>query len=227
MISRGKLEQMRNLFLALVLANLLFLAWHTWIDPSQPAPPATGSGDLAVFGAGADSESAPAGSPLDPAAGACLRMGPLPGSAASQQARELLAARGIEAAPVAVDTQQWLGHWVQIDGFASVADAAAAHQRLIDAGLADAYLMQDGLEPLISLGVFRERERADRLAETARSLGFDVRINDRYRPAVEQWLLIRARPGQTLGAADLSIPGDRILRTENVPCSEDYATAAD
>lgn len=218
---------MRNLFLALVLANLMFLAWHTWIDPSQPAPALTGPGELTVFGAGADTAPAPGVSPPSPAAGACLRMGPLPGSAASQQARELLASRGIDAVPVAVDTEQWLGHWVQIDGFSSVPDAEVARQRLIDAGLADAYLMQDGLDPLISLGVFRERERADRLAETARSLGFNARISDRYRPAVEQWLLVRARAGQTLGTADLSIPGDRIMRTENVPCSSDSAAVTD
>lgn len=218
---------MRNLFLALVLANLLFLAWHVWIDPSQPAEPVTMPGELTLFGAGKDTESAAAGSPPEPSAGACLRMGPLPGSAASQQARELLAARGIDAVPVAVDTEQWLGHWVQIDGFSSVPDAEMARQRLIDAGLADAYLMQDGLDPLISLGVFRERERADRLAETATSLGFSPRISDRYRPAVEQWLLVRARPGQTLSAADLSIPGDRIMRTENTPCGGDSGTVAD
>jgi hypothetical protein len=218
---------MRNLFLALILANLLFVAWHVWIDPSQPAPPVTGPGDLAVFGAAAGSGEAGTGSSVSQGVSTCLRLGPLPSNTAAQQARELLAARGIDADPVDRDTQQWLGHWVQIDGFLSVPAAESARQRLIEGGLADAYLMQDGTGPTISLGVFRDQARADRMAETAQTLGFDVRISDRYRPTVEQWLLIRPRAGQTLGAADLSIAGDRIMRTENASCGEDSAAVAD
>lgn len=216
---------MRNIFLALILANLLLLAWHVWIDPSPPASPTTGPGDLAVFGAG--SAQAPAGSSSGAAVGACFQMGPLPDYAAAQQARKQLASRGVEAAPIARDTQQWLGHWVQIDGFSSTPDAETARQQLIAGGLVDAYLMQDGPEPMISLGVFRDRERADTLAGTARTLGFDVRIRDRYRPAVEHWLLIRPRAGQALGPADISIVGARILRTESALCSVDPSAGSD
>ena len=96
--------------------------------------------------------------------------------------------------------------------------AETARQRLVAGGLADAYLMQDGAEPMISLGVFRDRSRADRVASAARTLGFMVTMRDRYRPAVEQWLLIRPRPDQAPEMADLSLAGDRIMRTESAPC---------
>ena len=196
------------------------------LDRPVPAPsPVSGPDDLAVFGAGPGQRPGPQLG--NQPAGTCLQIGPLPTNAAAQQARELLAARGVDAVPVARETQQWLGHWVQIDGFSSVAAAETAHQRLIAGGLADAYLMQDGAEPMISLGVFREKDRAERVAERARTLGFDVMMRDRYRPVVEQWLLIRPPAGQALGAADLSIAGDRIMRTENVPCGVDSGAGTD
>ena len=221
---------MRNVFLTLILANLLLLAWQIWVDPAPPAPSVAGSNGLVLFGVGAGrtpggplaSQTGAAmpvpGIPTVPAPGTCLRVGPLPSAAAAQQAGQRLAQRGIEAIPMALDTQLWLGHWVQIGGFASVTVAETARQRLVAGGLADAYLMHDGTQPVISLGVFRERSRADRVASAARSLGFEVSMRDRYRPTVEQWLLLRPRPDQTPGLADLSLVVDRILRIESAPC---------
>ena len=211
---------MRNVFLTLILANLLLLAWQIWVDPSPPAPSVSGQSALVLFGL--DSQSgAPTPGLAAPAAapsGNCLRLGPMASVAASQQALEQLAVRGIDATAIARDTQVWIGHWVQIAGFTSVPDAEAARQRLVAGGLADAYLMQDGPQPMLSLGVFRDRGRADRVAIAAQRLGFQAGMRDRYRPTLEQWLLIHPRPNQTLGTADLSLSGDRIMRTEGSPC---------
>jgi hypothetical protein len=220
----------RNVFLTLVLANLLLLAWQFWVEPGPAAPAVPGPNDLVLFDAapgptpGPPLASRPGGSASEPGmlatapAGTCWRVGPLPDVAAAQQASQRLTARGIDATAIARDSQLWLGHWVQIGGFPSVAAAESARQRLVAGGLADAYLMQDGAEPMISLGVFRDRGRADRVAGEARTLGFEVSIRDRYRPAVEQWLLIRPRPGRAPELADLSQAGDRIMRTESAPC---------
>jgi hypothetical protein len=227
---------MRNLFMTLVLANLLLLAWQFWIDPSPPGPEVPGDQlgtGLALYGSAAS--SGPTGSRPEPArppvpsaaapsllpaadARSCLRVGPLPTEAAAQQAGAVLSRQGIDAAPFARDAQLWLGHWVQIPGFTSVADAEAARQRLVAGGIPDAYLMQDGPQPIISLGVFRERSRADRVAAGARELGFGVSIRDRYRPTVEQWLLVRLATGQALSPEALELTGDRIMRTEPVSC---------
>jgi len=215
---------MRNLFLALILANALFLAWHAWIEPSQPIPPKAQRGELAVFRP-ASGVTAGAASPAQ-GGDTCLRLGPLATNAAAQQVRDHLAARGIDAVPFALETEQWLGHWVHISGFSSPSDAENARQRLVEGGLSDAYLMQEGPEAIISLGVFRDRSRADRLVGMAQNLGFEVQITDRFRPAVEQWLLIRPRVGQTVGSADLSIAGDRIMRAESVACGADAPSDA-
>ncbi len=226
---------MCNLFLSLVLANLLLAAWQLWVEPLPPVPVI--GDDLALFGNGtgpvprsAPGQAAPAVASdvaaAAVAAGACFRLGPLPDSTAAQQAARSLADRGIDATPIARDAQLWLGHWVQISGFESVAAAENARERLVTGGIADALLMQDGPQPMISLGVFRDRNRADRVASAARQLGFAVAMRDRYRPGVEQWLLVEPRSGQTLAPADLSLPGDRIMRAEPAPCLETGGAAA-
>lgn len=222
---------MRNLFLALLLANLLLVAWQIWVDPAPPSGPTEQSNRLMLF----DFETVPkvpeaTASPGQPqlagtaevsvaAPGACMGLGPLVDLAASRQAGKQLAARGIDAIPMARDTQAWLGHWAQIGGFSSIPEAETARQRLIAGGLADAYLMQDGVQPMLSLGVFQELARAQRVASVARGLGFEVGIRDRYRPTVEQWLLIQPRPNQRLEPADLGLAGDRIMRVERLACA--------
>ena len=218
---------MRNLFLMLVLANVFLLAWHFWVDPVPAVPPGAAPPGLTVFSQPvarpATAPGRPASLPVSPTASAapvseCLRVGPWSDGAAAQQAGERLAARGVQAVQIARDAQLWLGHWVQINGFESAAAAEAARQRLVAGGLADAYLMQDGARPMLSLGVFRERGRADQVAATARRLGYEVDMRDRYRPAVEQWLLIRPRVEQQLKPVDLRLGDDRILRLESTPC---------
>ena len=221
---------MRNVVLTLVLANLLLLAWQYWVDPAPAKPSAPGTGSLVLFGSEIDgSPGETAASPSGTAKagrgigagrppGKCLGLGPVADAAAAQQAGAQLAARGIDATPIARKTQVWLGHWVQIPGFASLPDAEAARQRLVAGGVVDAYLMQDGAQPMLSLGVFRDRGRADRVARLAGSLGFQAAIRNRYRPTVEQWLLISPRPDQMLEPSDLSLVGDRIMRSEAIPC---------
>jgi len=220
---------MRNLFLSLVLANLLLLAWQFWVAPSSPEPASSDDGGLALFRDGnapivtsAPGQAAPAALP----AGTCFRLGPLPDSLAAQQAARRLADQGIDATPIARDVQLWLGHWVQISGFDAVPAAEAARERLVAGGISDALLMQDGPRPMISLGVFRDRNGADRVATAARKLGFEVSLRNRYRPGVEQWLLVRPRAGQTFQPAELSLAGDRIMRAEPAPCGDAGGDAA-
>ena len=216
---------MRNVLLTLLLANLLLVAWQIWIEPAPASVQGEQPNRLILFSLDADPRApeAPTSQGQPPLAGTaeatCLGLGPLVDLAASRQAGKQLAARGVDAVPIARDTQAWIGHWVQIGGFSSLPDAEMARQRLIAGGLADTYLMQDGARPLLSLGVFQELARAERVAGVARGLGFDVGMRDRYRSTVEQWLLIQPRPNQRLEPADLSLAGDRIMRVERMACA--------
>jgi hypothetical protein len=226
----------RNLFLVLLLANLLLLAWNRWVVPpprlagatvagsprQREAPPAAAAPAPqanAVVAAPQPQAPAPpvAAAPAGPG-DTCVQVGPLPAAEAAAELGRSLASRGIPAATIARDTQVWVGNWIQIGGFASPAAADEARRRLVDGGLADAYLMQEGPEPVISLGVFREKERADRVAAIARGLGFDPVSTNRYRPAVEYWLMARIPVAGASSRDGLPLPRSGLLRVEPVEC---------
>lgn len=219
---------MRNLFLALLLANLLLFAWSRWVTPVAPPPtparvpalvdarPAPGS-PAAANAAATPAAVATAGPPATD--GDCVQIGPLPAAAAASELARSLAPRGVVATPFAREGQAWMGNWVQLRGFASAEAAETARQQLVAGGLADAYVMQEGGEALISLGVFRDREGAERVSAVARRLGFQPLATDRYRPAVEYWLRARVPPGSGLARGTLALPGTRILRVEAIGCA--------
>lgn len=208
---------MRNFFLILLLANLLLLAWLFWVDPEPPvAMQATGANELAIYGQ--PSSRAAAGSDSGDESTHCIYIGPVSDLDAAQQLAGALAKRGVEARPVTREGRVWLGHWVQIQGFADKEVAETARRRLLGAGLPDAYVMQDGPVTIISLGVFREQGRAERVIEAARQAGFTAVMKERVRAAAEYWLVSALANGQPAALKDLAVGYDRILRAETAPC---------
>jgi hypothetical protein len=226
----------RNLFLILLLANILLLAWNRWVLPLTPQSPVLPGAGLAIYpapeapsraatGPGVRSVPEPPGpgtlgEVVDPA---CVQIGPLPAAEAAAELARSLGEQAIAARTVARDTQVWVGNWIQIGGFATQEDAAQARSMLVAGGLTDALLMQEGAEPIISLGVFREKERADRVVEIARRLGYRPISTNRYRPTVEYWLLARLPGGAISGGAALPLPRPGILRVESVQCPAEDA----
>lgn len=240
---------MRNLFLALLLANLLLLAWQWWIEPSSPpealpvegpqldleGKPAGGAAGMAQAAAGTGTPGAaadrrpdlPAASGSDPVPegipppdqGPCLRVGPMPDGTSARLAATALAGQGYLVEVQEKPGETWLGHWVQITGFSTSGQAESARRRLMAGGLVDAYLMEEGPSTLVSLGVFRDRARAERVLAAAQSLGFSPVIRDRVRPTVEPWVLVRLAPGQKAPAIpDLGLSGAWIVRSEATAC---------
>jgi hypothetical protein len=224
---------MRNLFLLLLLANLLVGAWQLWVQPA-PAPVAA-AGDvpeLKLFGGSRPAVPSPvAGSPsppdlagggnggaATPATGRCLRIGPFPDGATAAELASSLADRRLPVTTLALEGQVWIGNWVQVAGFRDAAEAESARQRLVSGGLTDALLIQDGSVPVISLGVFRERERADRVMAAARQLGFSPLRTDRYRPGTQHWVLTRESRDRPIVAGSFQVPGAQILRAEPYGC---------
>jgi hypothetical protein len=220
----------RNLALALLLANLLVLAWSRWVSPlGEPAGPAP-LPPLADFRApppaaavpgpppGRPPAATPGAVPAPPAGSACVRVGPLPAADAAAGLAQSIESKGFSARAVALDGQAWLGHWVQLAGFGSAAEAEAARDRLAAGGLADAYLMQDDGSAVISLGVFRDRGGADRVAAAAQRIGFAPVVTERYRPAVEHWVVAVLPPDSVLTRDALAAGGSQILRVEAIEC---------
>jgi len=209
----------RNIFLILLLANLLLLGWTLWVDPEpQVAMQTAGADELAVYGQSNSRASMGPGS-ADPSS-QCVYIGPVPDAGAAQKLAATLADRGIEikGKPVIREGREWLGHWVQVQGFIDKEQAEATRQRLLVAGLLDAYLMPDGLVTIISLGVFREEGRARSVIEAARRAGVKAVMNERERVVPEYWLVSGPTSGQQSVLRDLATGPDRILRAESLPC---------
>lgn len=238
---------MRNLFLTLLLANLLFLAWQLWIEPDSPPTTLQPAGARLALGDAPDGSEAvasairpgppvapvipqqslpvvpglkpqPEGAPLA-AQSSCLRLGPMPDGTVARRAATALAGQGYLADVQELPGQTWLGHWVQIAGFGTREQAEGARRRLMSGGLVDAYLMEDGPGSVVSLGVFRDRSRAERVLAAAQNMGFSPVIRDRVRPTIEPWVLVRLTPGQKGPTIpDLGPGGAWIVRSEATAC---------
>jgi hypothetical protein len=214
----------RNLFLALLLANLLFLAWRQWIAPpdvpaerlrsfaSEPPVAALRAVGAPVPAAGTDTSAG------DGAPGGCFRIGPLSDGQLADTLRARLAATGATVGLATEDGQVWVGHWVQLESVATREEADQAVARLAAGGLPDAYVLQTAPPFSISLGVFRDRERADAVAAAASRLGFKPRLTDRFRSGLQYWLAVSVPPGRSLPLEQLGRESGQILRAEAVSC---------
>jgi cell division protein FtsN len=153
-----------------------------------------------------------------PPALACIRVGPI----ADGQVAELLRSRLVEAgfSPElgSEDGQVWVGYWVQLEPVATREEADQIVARLAAGGLPDAYVLQTTAPFGVSLGVFRERERADLVAAAAAGLGFRAQMADRYRPGLEYWLTMAPKTGQPLSLESLGQEIGQILRAEPTAC---------
>ncbi len=227
---------MRNIILSLALANLLLLAWEQWISPEGAPDPARFSGQpdavqtpqLVLFSA-TGVEPAPAEPALRPAADVrhCERVGPFDSPEPATTIGQQLGRRGLTVDLAHETGDIWVGHWVQVTDLESADAARRAVERLVRAGLNDAYIVR--FEPTIdiSLGVFRGEAGADRVEKAARGVGLEPVRTNRYRTGTQHWVNVELRGDQALELTDLQLPSSQILRTEAVACRPSADTVAD
>ena len=127
---------MRALFLVLLLANLLFLAWSRWVAPAPdiggratPASPAQ-AGIRLMREASPGAAATPAGPPAT-----CVSGGPYLDRPAAEQAAANLAGLGYTSRLRASRDQVWVGQWVRIDDLATPDDAQNVLATLKAAGV--------------------------------------------------------------------------------------------
>jgi cell division septation protein DedD len=205
----------RNLALLLLLANVLFWAWQRWVVPPEAADAlalqASRTPELVLL------NRAP-GAVGGPGIEICLRVGPFESAGDAGSGAAELRGRGLRVAVEAESVEVWLGHWVQIPEMARRSDATDAREALAAAGLADAYVVRTDSGFKISLGVFRDKTRADRVADMAQGAGFSAITTDRTRDGEAFWLLVGPTAEGSLDLAGLESSGERILRSESVAC---------
>lgn len=221
---------MRNVFLALLLANLLFLGWRLWVAPpdlpagqlravaNEPAVTPLRALGIAADPGGRGGVPSPGPGGGDALGAGCFRIGPIADGQLADTIRARLTATGSATSLAAEEGQVWVGHWVQLESVASRDEADAVVARLAAGGLPDAYVLQTSPPYSISLGVFRDRERADAVAAAAARLGFRARLTDRFRSGLQYWLSVGVPAGATLPLEQLGRESGQILRAEAVPC---------
>jgi hypothetical protein len=208
----------KNVFLALLLANLLFLGWTLWIAPPAVDPMRLRApGDEPTVAAVPGPPKPQAATPAAGEAG-CTRLGPIGDGQVADALRSRLAGLGVASTMTTAEGQVWVGHWVQIESVASRAEADRAVARLAAGGLPDAYVLQTSPPFSISLGVFRDRGKAEAVSSAAAALGFRPQVTDRYRAGIQYWLTFSQPAEGKLPLEDFAREFGQILRTERVAC---------
>lgn len=220
---------MRVVFLLLVAVNLIYLAWAGWIDEPAPAPPAPVSSDSlpALVLLSEDIARRSAGSPASAAApvvpavaqtasasepdGRCVSVGPFGDLAQAASAAALLRERGFDPRQRAEAGETWQGYWVFVGGLKSSADETKVVRALERAGINDAQAMPQSDEEgrRVSVGLFTEKEGAERRAQAVKRLGYAAEIVERKQAGSVYWV------DMDIGSTDRAVPTEGLLSFEN------------
>jgi hypothetical protein len=191
----------RAVFLTLLSANLLFLAWAKWIDTPRDAGSADALSRLPrlklVTEAPATSKpTSEVGQKMayhipDPAQTSqnCTSIGPFGDITTAARVAGMLHSRGYNPTQRAEEGETVEGYWVFVGGAESEDDAAQLVARLEMKGFTDAHVMKNfSTNRRISVGMFSTRARAEKRAAAISSLGLQPEIGERKFPGTVYWV---------------------------------------
>lgn len=224
---------MRVAFFVLLAINVVYLAWAGWIDAPPAAPlvneakaklpqltlvsdESAETTQLArpVPGSTLVAQTVPAvadaGATGSTVSGRCVSVGPFNDLAHAARGAALLHDRGFDPHQRAEQGEMWKGYWVYVDGLKSPAEETKVLKALEGAGISDAHVMpQAESGRRISIGLFSERDRAEKRAQAAKRLGFTAEITERKQPGTVYWVDL------DLGASDRTVPTEGLLSLED------------
>lgn len=225
---------MKNLLLVLLLANILYFLWGMFAEEqSQPGVAIVAESDLgppledvtterdssvfasvgAVLGSGEPSA-------LEAVVGrSCVTIGPFKDNMDADSAVLEYSNEGMRTMLRAASGQIFVGHWVQIRDIADDAAAKKIMAKLLAGGLSDAYVVRTDDEGLkISLGLFGDVERAEKIELQARSLDLPAEISPRTRDGEVYFVDIGLPPGKGAGAIIEKYGEERVLLRNAATC---------
>ena len=113
----------------------------------------------------------------------------------------------------------FVGHWVQIRNVPDRQTGNTLLNRLSAGGLVEAYLLDSEDEGLkISLGLFGELDRAEKVELQAKSLDLPADISDRTREGAIFYVDIGLPPGRGAGAIIEKYGEDKVLLRGAATC---------
>jgi len=223
---------MKNLLMLLILANVLYYLWGRFVEEpeqtgvvvvneSELGPPLSVSASIveAATSVGAVLGS---GKPSDLAAvigRSCVSIGPFKSNGDADGALSEYESQGMRASVRTTQGQVFVGHWVQIRNIPDRETGNAMLDKLREGGLGDAYLVpteDDGLK--ISLGLFGEMSRAERIELQAKSLELPADITPRMRDATVFFVDIGLPPGKGAGAMMEKYGEENVLLRDLATC---------
>jgi hypothetical protein len=223
---------LRALFLLLLLANVLYLAWSHWVAPPAPipghaTPSAVGKQAIrllreAPLGQELSTEDPAAAAPAgEPPSLACVSVGPYADEPAAAQAAETLARLGYASRLRQDRGEIRVGYWVRVENLATAEDTSNALAFLRFNGITDAYVVTEDGASVISLGIFGGAAGAEEASRTARRGGLEVRTVERTREADVFWLDVdRQANGGLPAAEDLPASAEGAPAIELRPCPQ-------
>jgi SPOR domain len=224
----------RAVFFLLLFANLAFLAWAEWIDVPQPVP----ANDvyaklprLRLINEQPGDENRPSSGSArktalqaPPPVSRCLSIGPFDDQASATRGASLLREKGMTPRQRAEQGEISKGYWVYIGGLTTEREVAEVLHTLEQSHVEDAHLMPDtGDTHRVSVGLFSERDRAARRAQSVQKLGLQPEVSERKLPATVFWMDVDLPPGTTsLTAKDAAGEGaSPSSRVEVTPCPDE------
>ena len=226
---------MKNLLLLLLLANILYFLWGMFVDdPEQPGVAIVDESALGPTLAVAQNQTADAvasvgailgsGKTSDLAAvvgQSCVTVGPFRENTDADTALVQYAAEGMRTSLRSSRGKIFVGHWVQIR---NIADRQAGNKmlgQLRKGGLSDAYIVETDDEGLkISLGLFGDVERAEKIELQAKSMDFEAEITPRISEGTVYFVDIGLPPGKGAGAIIEKYGEAKVLLRDQATCPQ-------
>lgn len=194
---------MRNIFLALLAANLVYFAWAHWVDGPKPAPVNEALQKLPRLKL--VSELPPGQQPQTNTktvfneSASCLSVGPFGDMTNAAKAAGLLTSKGFAPRQRAEQGDTAEGFWVYVGGLKDEVEADRVRVSLEHAGVKDALVMPPGGDSgrRISLGLFSDRAHAEQRAASLKRMGFKAEVAEHKLPQTIYWIDLAPRPGMT------------------------------
>ena len=220
---------MRAVFFLLLFANLAFLAWAEWVDPPQPAPTNAAYAKLprlklvnelpAAEARPSSGNARKTALEIAPDAARCLSIGPFDDQDSATRGATYLHEKGLTPRQRVEKGEISKGFWVYIGGLKTDADVAKVLRTLEQSHVEDAHVMPDAGEAhQVSVGLFSDRDRADRRAESVQKLGLQPEVAERKLPATLFWMDVDLPPGTVAPASQELAAGGDSSHIQITPC---------
>jgi hypothetical protein len=163
------------------LANLGFFAWSHWLAPKEPDMPMSAKVVAPPLMLATETHG-------ESPTGNCVTVGPFATNELAARARQTLTDSGYSSVPREVETKEVDGYWVYLEAPPTESGERRLLDRLRRGGITDAQAMGDLGQRRISLGVFKEENRAYARSETVAKLQLLPQIEAREKPVTTIWL---------------------------------------